>query len=92
MEKEKEPETKAKPKKAPHKCWKCHGKGKVLQSVRETCDRCEGAGVLVTEVKLRNKQWGSDYGFEKKSTSKKSCPRCNRTGSVSAKKEVEEGS
>lgn len=76
--------------KKPRKCWKCHGKGAVLQTVRETCDRCEGTGVLVTEVTLQNKLYGHDWGGkEKKSTSKKSCPRCNRTGSVAVKKEVE---
>ena len=73
------------------KCWKCHGKGTVLQTVRETCDRCDGTGVFVTEVTLRNKKWAYENYCrrKKKSTSTKSCPRCNRTGSVAVKKEVE---
>ena len=83
------PDAKSKPRKSPRKCWHCHGKGKILQTIRETCDRCDGAGVLVTEVQLRNKQWSGDYGKLKNSTSKRSCPRCNRTGTVSVKKEVE---
>lgn len=89
----KEAEPAAKPKKPPRKCWKCRGKGTILQTVREQCDRCEGTGVLITEVTLKNKRYGDDhYGYwtkDKKSTNKRGCPRCNRTGSVPVKKDVE---
>ena len=69
-------------------CWRCHGKGTVLKTVRETCDNCNGAKVITTKVTLNDRDWW--YGNERKeSLSTRGCPKCNRTGSVSVKREVE---
>ena len=78
-------------KKKTRKCNRCMGKGVQMVTVKETCERCEGAGILVTEVELNNKRWGNTYygTTKKKSLNKQSCPRCNRSGKVSVKKEVE---
>lgn len=79
-------------KKKTRKCYRCMGKGVQMVTVKETCERCEGAGILVTEVELNNKHWANNYYYgvtKKKSLNKQSCPRCNRSGKVSVKKEVE---
>ena len=86
---ERQQEKPAKAKQKTRKCYRCMGKGVQMVTVKETCERCEGAGILVSEVTLRNKHWANGYGTEKKSLNKQSCPRCNRSGKVSVKKEVE---
>lgn len=77
------------PRKKARPCWKCHGKGTVQKTVRETCDGCNGQGVISTKVTLSDRDawcWGS---VRKESINRRSCGKCNRTGSVSVKKEVE---
>ena len=69
-------------------CWRCHGKGTVLKTVRETCDNCNGAKVITTKVTLNDRDWWY-WNERKESLSTRGCPKCNRTGSVSVKREVE---
>ena len=72
------------------KCYKCHGKGVVVQSDREDCDECGGKGVIETEITLANKRWADGWNrTTKRSTKRVSCQKCNRSGRVSVKKEVE---
>ena len=77
--------------KSPLFCYKCHGKGTVVISVRETCDECGGTGVIEQDVVLRNKKWGDSRWGEKRKHSKtrSTCQKCRRSGKVSVKKDVE---
>lgn len=86
----------SKPEKHPRKCFKCTGKGTVTVTVREDCDRCDGTGIVVTEVELKDTEHTFDgwWGPRTKKTTRKAqnkqpCPRCGRRGKVSVKKEVE---
>ena len=79
-----------KPKKKVRKCFKCRGKGTIVVNTKDKCDRCDGKGVLESEVILKNKRWADDWGgLTKKSVNRQSCPRCNRSGKMNVKKEVE---
>ena len=82
-----------KPKKKVRKCFNCRGKGIVVINTKDICDRCDGKGVLESEVILRNKHWanGDWYGNvrTKKSVNRQPCPRCNRSGKMNVKKEIE---
>ena len=77
------------------KCYKCHGKGVVLQRVREDCDECGGKGVIETEVELKDTKhttdgyWNYRHVGTKKSISRRTCQKCRRSGTVSVEKEVE---
>ena len=78
------------------KCFKCSGKGTVTVTVREDCDRCDGTGIVVTEVELKDTEHTFDgwWGPRTKKTTRKAqnkqpCPRCGRRGKISVKKEVE---
>ena len=86
-------EAEAKPKKKARKCFNCRGKGIVVINTKDICDRCDGKGVLESEVILRNKHWanGDWYGNvrTKKSVNRQPCPRCNRSGKMNVKKEIE---
>lgn len=83
-------EAEAKPKKKIRKCCHCRGRGTIVINTKDKCDRCDGKGVLESEVTLKNKRWaGSTYGDLKKSVNRQSCPRCNRSGKMNVKKEVE---
>lgn len=86
----------SKPEKHPRKCFKCSGKGTVTVTVREDCDRCDGTGIVVTEVELKDTEHTFDgwWGPRTKKTTRKAqnkqpCPRCGRRGKISVKKEVE---
>lgn len=82
-------EDEAKPKKV-RKCFNCRGKGIIVVNAKDKCDRCDGKGVLESEVILKNKRWANDwYGDTKKSVNRQPCPRCNRSGTMNVKKEVE---
>ena len=76
-------------------CYKCHGKGVVVQSVREDCDECGGKGVIETEVTLKDTKhttdgyWNYRHVGTKKSVNRQTCQKCRRSGTVSVKKEVE---
>jgi len=65
----------------PRKCFRCHGSGHVILATRETCDRCEGTGVLVTDVVLKDtihrtgvqgfhdgygNHWSETYGYSER--------------------------
>lgn len=79
-----------KPKKKVRKCFKCRGKGTIVVNTKDKCDRCDGKGVLESEVILKNKRWADDWGGDtKKSVNRQPCPRCNRSGKMNVKKEVE---
>ena len=87
---------KPKAKRTPCKCFKCGGKGTVTIAVREDCDRCDGTGIAVTEVMLKDTEYVSDgwWGTRSKKTTRKAqnrqpCPRCDHRGKISVKKEVE---
>ena len=71
------------------RCWKCLGKGNIEVSVRETCDGCNGQGIITTKVTLTDKDTWYYGSVRKESVSRRTCHKCNRTGSVSVKKEVE---
>ena len=80
----------------PRKCFKCGGKGTVTVTVREDCDRCDGTGIVITEVELKDTEHTFDgwWGPRTKKTTRKAqnkqpCPRCGRRGKISVKKEVE---
>ena len=79
----------------PRKCIFCKGKGVVTINTNVICDNCDGTGVLVKNVTLKNKSWGGErdgnwYSVPRKqSTNKRSCPKCNRSGKMNVKKEVE---
>lgn len=80
----------------PRKCFKCGGKGTVTVTAREDCDRCDGTGIAITEVELKDTEHTFDgwWGPRTKKTTRKAqnkqpCPRCGRRGKVSVKKEVE---
>lgn len=80
----------AKPKKKARKCFNCRGKGIVVINTKDICDRCDGKGVLESEVILRNKRWADGWGGDtKKSVNRQPCPRCNRSGKMNVKKEIE---
>lgn len=79
-----------KPRKKVRKCFNCRGKGTIVVNTKDKCDRCDGKGVLESEVILKNKRWADDWGgLTKKSVNRQSCPRCNRSGKMNVKKEVE---
>ena len=83
-------EKKAGPK--PRKCFKCSGKGVVTVTVNETCERCGGTGVSITEVELSDSvhhDWGWRGKTTRKAQNKQPCPRCKRRGKIPVKKEVE---
>ncbi len=89
-------ETEVKTEKKVRKCFNCRGKGTVVINTKDQCDRCNGKGVLESEVILKNKRWANDwYGSEygrirtKKSVNRQTCPRCNRSGKINVKKEIE---
>ena len=77
------------------KCYKCRGKGTVVINTKDKCDSCDGTGVLVSDVVLKNKRWGGEVNScwhsveTKKSKSKRSCPKCNRSGKMNVKREIE---
>lgn len=77
------------------KCYKCRGKGTVVVNTKDKCDNCDGTGVLVSDVVLKNKRWGDEVNSywhsveTKRSKSKRSCPKCNRSGKMNVKKEIE---
>ena len=80
----------------PRKCFKCGGKGTVAVTAREDCDRCDGTGIVITEVELKDTEhtfdgwWGPrTKKATRKAQNKQPCPRCGRRGKVSVKKEVE---
>lgn len=80
----------AKPKKKIRKCFNFRGKGTVVINTKDKCDRCDGKGVLESEVILKNKRWADCWGGDtKKSVNRQPCPRCNRSGKVNVKKEIE---
>lgn len=86
-------EKKAGPK--PRKCFKCSGKGVVTVTVNETCERCEGTGISITEVELSDTKhstdgyWNYRHKTTRKAQNKQPCPRCKRRGKIPVKKEVE---
>ena len=62
--------------------------------VSKTCSRCDGAKVVVTEVKLKNKTglfdcWGHPIYEWKVSTNTQPCPVCKRRGSIVVKEKVD---
>lgn len=77
----------------PRKCFKCSGKGVVTVTVYETCERCEGTGVSITEVELSDTQHDGYWSYRSKTTrkaqNKQPCPRCKRRGKLPVKKEIE---
>ncbi len=83
-------EDETKPRKKARKCFNCRGKGTIVVNTKDKCDRCDGKGVLESEVVLKNKRWANDWGGDtKKSVNRQLCPRCNRSGKMNVKKEVE---
>lgn len=73
-----------------NRCWMCYGKGTVLRTVRETCDNCNGRKVITTKVTLNDRyDWWYGGSVRKESMSTRGCPKCNRTGSISVKRDVE---
>ena len=87
--------TTSKSERKPRKCFKCGGKGTVTVTVREDCDRCDGTGIVITEVELKDTEHTFDgwWGPRTKKTTRKAqnkqpCPRCGRRGKISVKKEV----
>ena len=92
-EKAKPVEKKTGPK--PRKCFKCSGKGVVTVTVNETCERCEGTGISITEVELSDTKhstdgyWNYRHKTTRKAQNKQPCPRCKRRGKIPVKKEVE---
>ena len=88
--------TTSKSERKPRKCFKCGGKGTVTVTVREDCDRCDGTGIVITEVELKDTEHTFDgwWGPRTKRTTRKAqnkqpCPRCGRCGKISVKKDVE---
>ena len=88
--------TTSKSERKPRKCFKCGGRGTVAVTAREDCDRCDGTGIVITEVELKDTEHTFDgwWGPRTKKTTRKAqnkqpCPRCGRCGKVSVKKEVE---
>ena len=77
------------------KCFHCRGKGIVTINTKAKCDNCDGSGVMVSVVSLKNKAWGGERDGSyssvprKMSKSVKSCPKCNRSGKMNVKKDVE---
>ena len=77
------------------KCFYCKGKGVVTINTKAKCDNCDGSGVMVSVVSLKNKTWGGERDGSyssvprKMSKSVKSCPKCNRSGKMNVKKDVE---
>ena len=82
-------ERRDKPKNKSRRCWKCHGKGTVAVTARETCDICNGQGVITTKVTLTDRDTWYGGSVRKESVSRRSCGKCNRSGTISVKKEVE---
>lgn len=79
----------------PRKCFKCGGKGTVTVTVREDCDRCDGTGIVITEVELKDTEhifdgwWGPrTKKTTRKAQNKQPCPRCGRRGKISVRKDV----
>lgn len=80
----------------PRKCFKCGGRGTITVTAREDCDRCDGTGIVITEVELKDTEHTFDgwWGPRTKKTTRKAqnkqpCPRCGRRGKISVKKDVE---
>lgn len=74
------------------KCYKCLGRGTVVVSTYERCEKCEGAGTVVLGVELDDTvhdSWGWKSTVKRKSINRQPCPRCNRRGKLSVKKNVE---
>lgn len=77
-------------------CFKCGGSGTVAVSEREDCDRCDGTGIVITEVELKDTEHTFDgwrgprtKKVTRKAQNKQPCPRCGRRGKISVKKEIE---